>query len=223
MKNRKELFMVTTQVMLLEKSKDIKDQPETNLGLISCIKNVSQAPWYANIVTNENNGGFHYNYGGRLERRYPITWRLREYKKLFTSLNPTYNNSVTFTTDCVYGGCSRLIGAWGNGDGEVDNEYEAFAYLYYPSTQELHCHGLYAREEFLSREGAGGIVIIPMPSCYLHIHRHQYLMDRWRRLTPLIGKWVLFLKNLYTEVTYRPGNQGAQYVALEFQAYMQQY
>ena len=207
----------------MELSKDICKQLTMGIGIISCKKNVSRAPWYANIIMDENECGFNYNAGDRLGRRYPITWRWREHKKLFSSLNPTINNSVTFTHDCVYGGCSRLIGEWTNGTGRVDNKYEAFAYLYYPSIQELHCHGLYANEEFVNREGARGIVITPMSDEYLHIYRNQYLMNRWRRLTPLIGKWALFLKNLYTEVTYRPGNQGAQCAALEFIAYMQQY
>ena len=207
----------------MELSNDISKQLTIGIGIISLKKKINQAPWYANIVIDEDDCGFNHNYGGRPERCYPITWKLNKYKKLFSSLNPTNNNNVTFTHDCVYGGCSRLIGSWIDGSGEVDNQYEAFAYLYYPSTQELHCHGLYAREEYLNREGARGMVIIPMPDSYLYIYRRQYLMNRWRRLTPLIGKWALFFKNLYTEITYRPGNLGAECAALEFQAYMQQY
>ena len=34
-------------------------------------------------------------------------------------------------------------------------------------------------------------------------------MNKWRKLTPFIGKWSHFFNLLYTEVTYRPGNQGA--------------
>ena len=61
----------------------------------------------------------------------------------------------------------------------------------------------------------GGIVAEP-------VQNRKKFLHPWR-LTPLIGKWALFLKNLYTEITYRPGNLGAECAALEFQAYMQQY
>ena len=41
-------------------------------------------------------------------------------------------------------------------------------------------------------------------------------MDKWRRLTPLIGIWTIYLRKLHDEVIYRPGNTGAINCAKHF-------
>ena len=41
-------------------------------------------------------------------------------------------------------------------------------------------------------------------------------MNKWRRLTLIVGKWASVLTLLYTEVTYRPDNLGAKQVEKHF-------
>ena len=52
-------------------------------------------------------------------------------------------------------------------------------------------------------------------------YRMQYLMNKWRRLTLIVGKWASFLTSLYTEITYRPENLGAKQAAEHFKMYAQ--
>ena len=65
----------------------------------------------------------------------------------------------------------------------------------------------------------GGIVITPRLYHPLvqKFTRIQYLMNKWRRLTPLIGKWVIFLIQFHDEIAYKPGNSGAKKVAEHFE------
>ena len=69
---------------------------------------------------------------------------------------------------------------------------EAFTYIYYESTKELYCLALRAAEARF-----GGVVIGPNNDNLLvkKFNRHRYLMNKLRRLVPLIGKLALFFIN----------------------------
>jgi len=43
-------------------------------------------------------------------------------------------------------------------------------------------------------------------------------LQRLRHIAPLVGRWRLFLCGIYEEVTFRPGNQGAQQAKAEFES-----
>ena len=92
-----------------------------------------------------------------------------------------------------------------------DNIGQAFAYVYCKSMDELLIFALSAQEARF-----GGIVIQPMKNPLFKTYRHKYLMDKWRRLTPLIAKWAIFLRRLHDEIVYRPGNSGALESAARF-------
>ena len=62
----------------------------------------------------------------------------------------------------------------------------------------------------------GGIVIQPMNYQYKE-YRIKYLINKWRRLTPLIGKWAIFLIQLHDKIIYKPGNSGAKRSAENFE------
>lgn len=47
--------------------------------------------------------------------------------------------------------------------------------------------------------------------------RIDHLLDHWRRIAPLAGRVALSLKDIYLEVTYRPGNQGAELCRSDFE------
>eukprot|EP00966_Prymnesium_polylepis_P044974 1042066-Prymnesium_polylepis.1 len=42
----------------------------------------------------------------------------------------------------------------------------------------------------------------------MYANAHRTLVTL-RRLAPRVGRWSLFLKSIYEEVKFRPGNQGA--------------
>jgi hypothetical protein len=177
------------------------------ISLVSHKRNVLVAPSYAYIIENIHDNGFTYRPGDR----YSIVW-FRGFQNLFATTDPIENNRVDFGNIDMWGGCVRKF----INTGETDDGHEAFAYLYYPSTKDLYCIALNADEARF-----GGIVV--QPAIYNPIvqkfERFQYLMNKWRRLTPLIGKWALFFNQIYTEVTYRPGNQGALAAASNFKPY----
>ena len=86
-----------------------------------------------------------------------------------------------------------------------------FSHVYCKSTKELLIVGLSASEARF-----GGIVIQPMGNL-LKIYRHKHLMNKWRKLTPLIGKWSNYLIQLHDEVVFRPGYSGAIKTAKHFE------
>lgn len=173
-----------------------------NIAVISCQKNILNAPEYSHIIKNRDENGF-----DMIGGRYPIVWR---HNKLFGSIDPSDSNQICFGNTSAYGGCVRKFN-----NGVIDYSHEAFTYIYYPSTKELYCIGLCADEARF-----GGIVVMPMMKRDLARHRVKYLMNKWRRLTPLIGKWALFFNQFYTEVTYRPGNLGSQSAIYNLKKYV---
>ena len=178
------------------------------IAVVSHQKNVLSAPSYAYIIENADDNGFTY----QPDDRYGIVW-FKGSQNLFASMDPTENNRVNFGNVSAYGGYVRKF----VNTGIADDAHEAFAYLYYPSTKDLYCVMFNVDEARF-----GGIVIRPASDHYPMIQkfaRHQYLMTRWRRITPLIGKWALFFNRLYTEVTYRPGNKGALAAGANFQMF----
>ena len=48
--------------------------------------------------------------------------------------------------------------------------------------------------------------------------RARRCLERLRRLAPLVDRWSLFVRQLHTEVSYRPGGQGAKRCRDEFEA-----
>ena len=174
------------------------------IAVVSHKKNVPDVPSYACIIKDIEDNGFTYQSGDR----YPIVW-FKGFQYLFASMDPTENNRVDFGNVNVWGGCVRKF----INTGITDDEHEAFAYIYYPVTKDLYCIALHADEARF-----GGIVVQPAKyhSLVKKFTRHQYLMNKWRRLTPIIGKWTIFFNQFYAEVTYRPGNQGALAAAANF-------
>jgi hypothetical protein len=166
------------------------------IAVVSHKKNVDQTPSYAYIIEDTEDNGFTYQPGDR----YGIVWF--KGSNLYADIDPTEDNQVQFGNASVYGGCVRQFVKTNKSDGG----HNTFTYVYYPKTKDLYCIALNADEARF-----GGIVVSPASYHPLvkKFTRHQYLMNKWRRITPLIGKWALFFNQLYTEVTYRPGNQGA--------------
>jgi hypothetical protein len=173
------------------------------IALVSHQKNVSSAPPYAYCIKNVEDNGFTYQPGNR----YGIVWF--KGSKFYANIDPIEDNLVNFENLDIWGGCVRKF----INTGQSDNKHEAFTYVYYPDTKDLYCIALNADEARF-----GGIVVSPA----LHhplvkkFTRHKYLMNKWRRLTPLVGKWASFFNQTYTEVTYRPGNQGALAASANF-------
>jgi hypothetical protein len=167
------------------------------IAVVSHKKNVDTAPLYAYSIQNPEDNGFTYQPGDR----YGIVW-FKGFNNLFAGIDPIEVNRVDFGNASMWGGCVRKFI---NSD-QSDNKHEAFTYVYYPDTKDLYCIALNADEARF-----GGIVVSPASYHPLvkKFTRHQYLMNKWRRLTPLIGKWASFFNQTYTEVTYRQGNQGA--------------
>ena len=154
---------------------------------IGCTKNPFIIPKYAYIVETYDN-----IWKEEPNTRYPIIWKLG-YKNLYSSIDANINNQVDFENIDVWGGFRRLFLI----NMKEDKISEAFAYVYCESTKELLIFGLFAQEARF-----GGIVIQPMANFYddYHFFRHKYLMNKWRRLTPLIGKWAIFLIQLHNKV-----------------------
>ena len=51
-----------------------------------------------------------------------------------------------------------------------------------------------------------------------HAERIPRALSRWRRCTPLVGRWAKFFREWYDEVTYRPQHSGAKRSRAEFEA-----
>lgn len=51
-----------------------------------------------------------------------------------------------------------------------------------------------------------------------HPYRIARAKKHWRRVTPLVGRWRLFLLQIYVEVTFRPGHRGMASAAASFAA-----
>jgi len=166
------------------------------IAIISHKKNVPVVPSYAYSIKDTNDNGFTYQPGNR----YGIVWF--KGSNLYANINAIESNRVYFENADIMGGCIRKF----INSNKSDNKNEAFTYIYYPDKKDLYCIALNANEGRF-----GGIVIQPELNHYLvkKFTRHQYLMNKWRRLTPLIGKWALFFNQTYSEITYRPGNSGA--------------
>ena len=173
------------------------------IAVVSHTKNVVTAPSYAYIIENNEDNGFTYQTGDR----YDVVWFKQS--KLYAQNEPCDEDEVEFGNAGIWGGCVRRFVKTNNCDGG----HNAFTYVYYPKTKDLYCIALNADEAKF-----GGIVVTPASWHPLveKFSRHQYLMNKWRKLTPLIGKWSLFFNLLYTEVTYRPGNLGAINAFVEF-------
>lgn len=168
-----------------------------NISVVSYKKNVEHAPTYANIIENRNNNGFTY----QPNDRYSIEW-FNGTDNLFSTIEPIIENKVRFENTSMFGGYVRIF----TNSLKSDEINEAFTYIYYKLTKELYCLALIAHELRF-----GGIAICPDINNILvkKFERHEFLMNKFKRLVPLIGKWALFFNQLYTEVTYRPHNLGA--------------
>jgi len=174
------------------------------ISVVRHAKNIMIAPSYAYIIEDNEDNGFTYQNGDR----YDVVWFKQS--KLYAYNEPCDEGEVEFGNAGMWGGCVRRFVK----TNECDEGHNAFTYVYYPKTKDLYCIALNADEARF-----GGIVVTP---AYWHplvekFSRHQYLMNKWRKLTPLIGKWSLFFNLLYTEVTYRPGNLGALSALIEFE------
>ena len=163
--------------------------------------NIQNAPPYAYVLEKPGQLGFKYAPDGH----YAITWKLGS-SKLFSSLHPTDENQVKFyNMSPSLAGVHRVF----VNTKEIDFTYVAFAYIYCSSTKELFCLGLTIRDL-----PNNNIVLMPMYN--VQKYRMQYLMNKWRRLTLIVGKWARFLSLLYIEITYRPENQGAKQTSEHF-------
>ena len=185
-------------------------------GIISCQKNIHTCPWYANIIRHEDML-FNLNPG----TRYPVTLGI-PHLKMYSNMKPEKKDQIIFDNFDVYGGCKRVfINADIIGDGGelVSHDFieqrrdDGFICIYYPIVKEIYWVGLNGGEARF-----GGIVISPMYDRAIVKYRVQFLMQRWRAIAPLVGKWAIVLKKLYNEITYRPDNQGAKITALHYQA-----
>ena len=169
-------------------------------GVISSQKNVRIQPWYANVLKLEDML-FNHNPG----TRYPLT-RGVHYLKMYSNMKPESDkDQVIFSNADLYGGCQRVfINALVRGTN--DYNHEAYICIYYSTVQELYWVGIRGDEARF-----GGIVHMPM--CFanpiLRMERTKFLMNRWRKVARLVGKWAIVMNRLYIEVSYRPGHKGA--------------
>ena len=169
-------------------------------GVISVMKHVRTQPWYANVLKLEDML-FNHSPGSR----YPLTLGVH-HLKMYSTMKPEYDkDQVMFENADAFGGWQRVF-VNAPVRGTNDYNHEAYMCIYYPIVQELYWVGIRADEARF-----GGIVHEPMcfGSLIMKIERTKFLMNRWRIITPLVGKWAIFMKRLYTEITYRPGHQGA--------------
>ena len=179
-------------------------------AVVSHTKNVMTAPDYAyNIDDNEDNG-FTYQNGDR----YGVVW-FKE-SKMYAYNEPNEENEVEFgfVVDAgTWTGCIRRYVK----TNDYDTGNTAFTYVYYPKTKDLYC--IAVDVDTRDKTSIYSVIVVTPASWHPMVQkfsRHQYLMNKWRKLTPLIGKWSLFFNLLYTEVTYRPGNVGATNAFMEF-------
>jgi len=171
-----------------------------NISVVSYKKNIENPPEYSYIIKDRNDNGFTY----QLNDRYNIVW-FNGMGNLFSTIKPLEENKVYFCNENMFGGLIRVF----TNTRIQDKIDEAFTYIYYESTKELYCLALRAAEARF-----GGVVIGPNNDNLLvkKFNRHRYLMNKLRRLVPLIGKLALFFNQLYIEVRYRPYNSGAKEV-----------
>ena len=176
-------------------------------GVIRKIKYVFECPWYATVLKHEELI-FNHNPG----TRYPVTLGV-ENVKIYNTLVPTSKeeNQVIFSNIDFNGGCQRIFNC--SSELRKDNCDAAYLCLYYPTVKELYWVGLKAQEARF-----GGIVIQPMSfnNPIMKKERTKFLMNHLRKMVHLVGKWAIFLKRLYTEVSYRPGNLGAIHTLKHF-------
>jgi len=109
--------------------------------------NIMIAPSYAYVMNNQSDDGFTYKDG----ERYPILWNKGD-ECLFSKPEPTENNQIVFKNVDLTGGFVRSF----INTGITDEEHNAFAYVYYPSTKDLFCLALQGNEARF-----GGVVIEP--------------------------------------------------------------
>ena len=171
--------------------------------ILGCTKAPFKIPDYAYIVETLDD-----IWEEKPKTRYPVYWKLG-CKNLYSSTDANSENQVNFCNIDISGGFKRV--KVNKVNKEEDNIREAFAYVYCKSTNELLLFALFPDEARF-----GGIVIQPMKDTPFKMYRHKYLMDKWRRLTPLIAKWAIFLTRLHDEIVYRPGNSGAIKCAINF-------
>ena len=170
-------------------------------GIIGCTKNPFIIPEYAYVIET-----FDEIWEEKPNTRYPIYWKLG-CKNLYSTIEANLYNQVDFRNIDVWGGFKRIFV-----NSNIEDEIgEAFAHVYCKSTKELLIVGLSASEARF-----GGIVVQPMDNL-LKIYRHKHLMNKWRKLTPLIGKWANYLIQLHDEVVFRPGYSGAIKTAKHFE------
>ena len=89
------------------------------------------------------------------------------------------------------------------------------------------------REAFISAADIIRTICIYMERTYVVSSRKPPLLElaerfynerkarsiaHWRRIAPVVGRCAIFLKNVYTEVTFRPENRGAKRAREEFEA-----
>ena len=166
--------------------------------------NIQNAPSYTYVLEEPGQLGCKYD----ASALYAITWRLGS-SKLFSSLHPTDENQVKFYNISKLLLVGPAVHRVFVNTKEIDFTYVAFAYIYCSSTKELFCLGLTVKDT-----PNDGIVLLPMYN--VQKYRMQYLMNKWRRLTLIVGKWASFLTSLYTEVTYHPDNLGAKQTSEHF-------
>lgn len=130
--------------------------------------------------------------------RYPIFLKNTN-KGLIDSIE-NRNKVDFFNEDLSGGGVIRKIGDIG-----FDHNYNCIAVVYNKYDNEIAYFMLYASENRF-----GGIIIQPVKSSsdVFKQHRHKFLLNKFTRLSLLIGKICLFIKNIYIEISFRPGGQG---------------
>ena len=197
--DKKEKHILSNNKTILQNyiNNNNNDTNRSKISVVSYQKNIMNAPPYAYIINNINDNGFTY----QPEDRYQVVW-FKGQHNLFSIDTPLDVNRVEFNNENMFGGCVRIH----TNTNHRDHINESFAYIYYPLTKELYCLALNASEARF-----GGIVISPN---YNHplvkkYERIKFLMNKLKRLAPIIGKWALFFNQLYTEITYRPNNLGA--------------
>jgi hypothetical protein len=195
---------------------DIK-KTMANFGYIGCQKNVPKAPWYAYEIfpTHEDWTGpfiLPSARGGGKGDCLTQTWQDHSRPKLFSNLNLDATNMVEFLPSMRTAAChAHIVTRCYTNTNAWDYTNLAIAYIYCQYTKELVCIGLAAAAPETCAYNFNYIQN-GLHLAEYHTLRHfriKYLLTKWRRLTPLIGKIAITLRTMYTEVTYRPWNKGA--------------